>query len=286
MQRKLGAVIVGVAVLTAAVGLFGAVLGSRLIDAMGASLSDGLTLTADALAAADTTITVAHDALDDVAVSLDGLATTTLVVGGTLENSHALLAEVAEITGEDIPETLDAFRSSMPGLIRAASAIDTTLRALNLFTTDDYDPEIPLDEAIAQLDAGLAELPDKLRRQSVLLSRANDGMVGVTERMYETAGQVVDLRMALTSASGVLATYEATTEEAKRLVADVGAEIDSQVPLARTAIFLAGMMLAVSQVGSGVLGWLLWSGSIALPSAQEQEDSAGGSTEEVEADES
>lgn len=285
MQRILGGAIIGVAVLTASVGLFGAVLGGQLVTAMGVSLGDGLTLTADALASADTTISVAHGALEDVAVSLDQLATTSLIVGGTLENSHDLLAEVAVITGEDLPSTIEAFRGAMPGLIRAASAIDTTLRALNLFTIDDYDPEVPLDEAIAQLDEGLAEMPGKLRRQAVLLSRANDGMVGVTQQMYETAAQVVELRMALTSAVDVLAAYETTTTEARQLVADVSAQIDRQVPLAKTAIVLAGVMLAVSQLGSAVLGWLLWSGAVVLPSPKKHHAEASSHPDDVEADE-
>ncbi len=273
-----------VAVLTAAVGLFGAVLGGQLIEAAGRSLADGLTLTADALAAADASIAVAGDALAETAVALDELATTSLIVGGTLENSHELIDEVAVITGEDLPETIESFRSSMPGLIRAASAIDTTLRALNLFTSDDYDPDVPLDEAIIQLDEDLAALPDSLRRQAVLLDRANDGMVGVTRKMFETAGQTVRLRMALTTAAGVLSDFELTTSQARTLVGDVATQLEGQVPLARLAVVLSGVMLAVSQVGSGLLGWLLWSGAVALPTRDREHDDAGEGPDEVEAE--
>lgn len=285
MQRALAALVGGVAVLTAAVGLFGAVLGGRLVTSMGTSLTEGLALTSQALVAADSTIVVAADALDEVAGSMDGLATTSLIVGGTLESSHELLAEVAEITGEDIPVSLDSFRSSIPGLVRAASAIDRTLRALNLFTTDDYDPEVPLDEAISQLDEDLADLPDRLRRQAVLLERANDGMVGVSQRMYETAGDVVDLRMTLTRAADVLAEYETTTAEARELIAEVTARVEAEVPLARTGVILVGVVLAVSQVGSGLLAWLLWSGAVALPPLLGQQPESEGDTDEVDPDE-
>lgn len=282
MQRALAVLVGGVAVLTAAVGLFGAVLGGRLVTSLGTSLTDGLALTSQALAAADSTIVVAADALDEVAGSMDGLATTSLIVGGSLENSHDLLAEVAEITGEDIPASLDSFRSSIPGLVRAASAIDRTLRALNLFTSDDYDPEVPLDEAISQLDEDLADLPDRLRRQAVLLERANDGMVGVTQRMYETARDVVDLRMTLTKASDVLAEYETTTADARELIAEVTARVEAEVPLARTGVVLMGVVLAVSQVGSGLLAWLLWSGTVVLPSLPVREPEPEGDTEEID----
>lgn len=267
---------------TAAVGLFGAVVGGRLVTSLGSSVTDGLTLTSQALSAADSTISVAADTLDDVAVAMDGLATTSLIVGGSLENSHDLLAEVAVITGEDIPASLDSFRSSMPGLVRAASAIDRTLRALNIFTTDDYDPEVPLDVAISQLDQDLAELPDRLRRQAVLLERANDGMVGVTQRMYETAGDVVDLRMALTDAATVLGAYEQTTADAQELIAEVTVRVEAEVPLARAAIILAGSMLAISQVGSGLLAWLLWSGAVVLPSLAVRQSESEGDAEEID----
>lgn len=282
MQRALAALVGGVAVLTAAVGLFGAVLGGRLVTSMGTSLTEGLALTSQALVAADSTIVVAADALDEVAGSMDGLATTSLIVGGTLESSHELLAEVAEITGEDIPASLDSFRSSIPGLVRAASAIDRTLRALNLFTTDDYDPEVPLDEAISQLDEDLADLPDRLRRQAVLLERANDGMVGVSQRMYETAGDVVDLRMTLTRAADVLAEYETTTAEARELIAEITARVEAEVPLARTGVILVGVVLAISQVGSGVLAWLLWSGAVALPTLLGHQPETDDDTDDVD----
>jgi hypothetical protein len=246
-----------VALLVAAGGVFGAVLGTQVVDSMESTFVEQLDLTEASLEATNDTVAAAQEAVTELAAALDGAATTALIVGGALEATTDLLDEVSVLLGEDVPATIESFRATIPGLISTAEAIDATLRAIDIFTTGDYDPEVPLDEAIADLDSNIAELPDDLRAQAALLRQANGTLVGVSRSMEQTAQDVVEVRAALTRAGRVLEEQERATDDALDDADALWDDLAQQFDRAGTVVIVMGAALAASQVGSFAFGWFL-----------------------------
>ena len=278
MYRTLGIVVMAVAVLTAAAGVFGAVLGPQLVAAEGEAAVEQLDLIEAGLVATNAAVEVAGESADEIGSALDGVATTVLITGGALEATSELLDGVATLIGEDLPGTVESFRTAMPGLIATAATVDATLRAIDFLTADDYDPAVPLDEAIASLDESIAGLPDDLREQAVLLRQANGTLVGVAQRMDSTASDVVALRASLNRVERVMDQHAATTAAALEELDDVRASLASDFELARLLTIVLGVAIAASQVGSFVFGWLLFDGAIGQRPSRKEE------TEQPQAD--
>ncbi len=262
MHRTLGIVVMAVAVLTAAAGVLGAVLGLRLVAAEREAATEQLDLIEAALVATNAAVEVAGESADEIGSALDGVATTVLITGGALEATSELLDGVAELVGEDLPGTVESFRTAMPGLIATASTVDATLRAIDFLTIDDYDPAVPLDDAIASLDESVTGLPDDLRDQALLLRQANGTLVGVAQRMDETASDVVALRASLNRVERVMEVHAATTGAALEDLDDIRASLASDFEVARLLAIVLGVAVATSQVGSLVFGWWLLDGAI------------------------
>ena len=248
-----------VAVATAGSAIVGATLAQRAVAGVESAFTEQLDLTEASFDATNETVTATRRAIGELTSALDGAATTALIVGGALEATTGLLDEVAVLLGEDVPATVDSFRATIPGLISTAEAIDVTLRAIDVFTVGDYDPEVPLDEAIADLDASIADLPDDLRAQAVLLQAANDTIVGVHGSMEQTAEDVVEVRAALTRAGRVLDEQAEVTSAAMDAARALGGDVVDSFALAGRAASVFGWALAASQVGSLAFGWFLFS---------------------------
>lgn len=273
--------VMAVAVLTAAVGVFGAVLGARVVSGMEDAFDRQLDLAEASLAATNDAVVASGEALEEVSSALDGAATTALIVGGALEATTDLLDEVAVLLGEDVPESIRSFRATIPGLIATASAVDATLRAVDIFTVGDYDPEVPLDDAIAGLDESIADLPDDLAAQAVLLRQATGTIVGVSASMEQTAQDVVEVRAALTRAGRVLERQASATADALGAVDELRTEAANRFGLATLLAVVMGIALAVSQVGSFAFGWYLFEGAIGQAGQHEERNDADGDTDEV-----
>jgi len=276
MQKILGTFLIVVGLLGTVAGPVGAVIARRaaieLSDTMGAALdvtSSGLVALEETVAAASGTLTQAADSMDEVAVTI-------LVSSASIEDSQYILRQVAEISGEELPEAIDSFRSSMPALIKVASAIDSTLRAIAFLAPGEYDPEVPFDEAVRAIDTSLAEMRPSLVAQAGLIREASDGVDGVTEQLAATSGGLTELRDALRSSASVLNENVATIRRTRASVAIARTDLFAQMSTVGAGLLLAGVFFGVSQLAVAVVGLALVRGELLAtnnPSEEQSTDS-------------
>jgi hypothetical protein len=150
----------------------------------------------------------------------------------------------------------------MPALIKVASAIDATLRAIAFITPGEYDPEVPFDEAILAIDTSLAEMRPSLVTQADLIREASDGVDGVTEQLAATSEGLTELRDALRSSSSVLNVHVATIRRTRASIAIARTDLAGQISTAGGGIMLAGVFFAVSQMAVAVVGLALVRGEL------------------------
>lgn len=215
-----------------------------------------LELASDVLDSVGGTVISVDAVLDDVS---DGLRTTQQSMGDasvTLTQLWALTSNLADLIGEDVPDSLDSVRASLAPIQATAGLLDGTLTALS-FLGVDYDPEVPLGEAIDDLDTRLAEIPQRLRDQAPLIDSAAESLSGFGGDTLTIAQDLSDLRTRLSEASFTVGSYRQTVAEAEALLADVESAVGLRLTVLRVSIVVLGLGLATTQTVPIAFGWWL-----------------------------
>ena len=211
-------------------------------------------LASDVLDSVGGTVVSVDAVLDDVS---DGLRTTQQSLADasvTLTQLSALTSNLSDLVGEDVPASLDAVRASLLPIRTTAGLLDGALTALS-FVGVDYDPDVPLDEAIDDLDAQLAEIPERLRSQGPLIDSAAESLSDFGGDTLTIAQELSDLRSRLSEASFTVGNYRSTIAEADALLSDVEENVSSRLDILRVVIVVLGFGVVVTQTVPVAFGW-------------------------------
>lgn len=204
------------------------------------------------VAAVDT----AGDTLDVVSRTLEILDGTAAQLAVSVDRAGDTLASVADVAddtavllAEDLPEDLDAIRRSLDGLIDTANVVDGVLGALS-FVGLDYDPAVPLDEALIELDSRIAALPSRLRSQADSLTDVSDGMADFAADADLIADDLIELQAAVAESRSIVTVYRATADEGLASLEETTNELRAVTPLVRIALVVltASGLLMLSAV--------------------------------------
>lgn len=231
----------------AVVGLLMAVVGPVMVGRLGAAAQESLAVTSEALGAVAETVEVAASSIGTVRSSLTAVSDAAADLSSTVDATTQVLDEVAALTANEIPESLEAFQDSLPALISVGGAIDGTLRTLSFFGVD-YDPERPFDEALGALGQSLDGVPERLRAQSENLEDATTGIQGVVRNTDDIARSIGDLDADLSSTEELLSEYRITTGEAAQLVTEARDDVRLGVLVSQVLLVLFGLAFAAVQL--------------------------------------
>lgn len=250
MATAIAAIVVGVAV---------AGLGGWVTVRATTAAGDTLDLTVEALGAADDGVAVAADAIEGVRGVLAEAQRSVFAAGIALGEAAPLVDEVADTLGTDVADAVDSAVDTLPALVEVGGVVDATLGALGFITGNPYDPEVPLDEALAGLETALAPIPEQLRTQASALAEANATTSNLADGLRSTAEELSTLGRSLEEAAILLDEYGETTADALALADDLGRDIDRLRVPAVVAVVGVGLLLAASQlvpvlVGLGLRG--------------------------------
>jgi hypothetical protein len=262
MLKILGPLLIVVGTLGTVAGPVGAITARRAAVELSDTVGAALDVTASGLVALEETVATASGTLTQAADSMGEVAVTILVSSASIADSQDILRQVAEISGEELPEVIDSFRSSMPALIRVASAIDSTLRAIAFISPSGDDPEVPLDAAVRAIDTSLAEMRPSLFAEADLIREASDGVEGVTGQLGATSGGLIEPRDALRSSASVLKVNVATIRRTRASIAIARTDLFGQMSTVGAGLMLTGVFFAVSQMAVAVLGLALFRGEL------------------------
>ena len=237
--------LLGVGGLIAAV-LTGA-LGVAVVLTAANSMDRSLDVTADAVIAADETVTLAADTIGIVSESFDTLVPSADLAADAFGDAATVIAETTTVVTVDVPDALDAVLDAMPAIESAATVVDGALRVLS-FVGVDYDPDVPFGEAVAELETALADLPNQLRAQAEPLDALAEDFDEFGEATAEIADDLTALQLQLDEAERLLATYSSTAEEATAVVADIQSDLKWQRWLMAAVALLVALGFGAIQV--------------------------------------
>lgn len=251
-----------VLVVAGAVGLVattaGTVLGLVVLGELDRSLQDSVTVTADAVTALATTVEVADVVVDDAASALfdAGLAASAAADGAGA--AVDVLAGAADVTGRDVAPSLAAVEDALPALVDVAAVIDGTLGALDrLPVGPTYDPDVPFDDALREVQAELDGLPESLEEQADLLRTGATELSDVERAATFLAEDLETLSRSLREAGATLEDVARTADDAATVLADGSRGLGGGVASARVLVGVAGTALAVGQLLPLLGGWFL-----------------------------
>jgi hypothetical protein len=240
-------------VLTGLGALVGMLVGWSLVAGGGDAVTVSVDSARHALTAVEDTTRVVDDTFDAVADSLRSVQVTMSDTSLTLTQASAVTRNLGSVVTVDVPESIDAVRAALPGLIRTAGVVDSTMRALSFFGVD-YDPEVSLDESIATIDAQLAEIPIVLRAQQDTLNSVAGDLRTFSSATLEIADDLATIRLQLAEASDVLGSYETLVAEGTVVLDDLEDRVGSSISVLRLVVLFVGLGLIVTQVATVVAG--------------------------------
>ncbi|HUP14605.1 MAG TPA: hypothetical protein VM848_00905 [Acidimicrobiia bacterium] len=236
----------GVAGLVGAVAitLVAWILIDDLFDRFGISLD----VTGEALVSVGTTLDVADEALGTLISSLHTAAVAAGHASASSQTVGAAVSETVIIVGEDLPASIDAIRDAMPALIEASNVIDNTLSAL-AFIGVPYNPEVPLDEAFAELDLQLAPLPGSLRDNAEIISNLIPEADGFHQETVILIDQIEMIRLSVVEARSVIDDYRSQTVRLDAVVRETSEGLDQGAYLSRLLVVLGGALAVIAMSG-------------------------------------
>lgn len=235
-----------------------AIVSSLLLGIGGWLLVDGM------MSGAAGTIRSASDLVEDVEVATDaalvGVSSIRAVVediesaarssGRTLSTTEELVADISERSIPDVARTIEDVVAVMPGMIQTGRVIDRTLDALTLLGLD-YDPEVPLDQALESLRDSLEPLPDEIRDQAALLDAAARDLSAISDDAGSLAASLLEVRIDLHEAEDAITATAANVEEVAGFFNELGNDFETYRIWAPWLPVAAAVALAAS--GAGVL---------------------------------
>ena len=204
-----GVLKVFVAVVWIVISLVIIVYGQKYIQDVGDSLEQALGSLGQNIQVVSALLSETIDIFDMVDQALSTVEVNTIDAATTMRDSAPVIEKSSIIVVQDVPNALDDVQSSLPSVIQAATAIDQSLRLLSkfkvtipvLFGQDfeiglgiNYEPSVPLDEALSKLSLNLEGIPESMRAIESDLITAETNLEIVSDNLLDMASDVDYIR--------------------------------------------------------------------------------------------
>jgi hypothetical protein len=256
--RWMGAVWMSAGAIGVVLGVATALFGFSFISSSTAAATESIDLGVEVLATVGDTAAVLDRTFGDVADSLRSVQRTVTDGAVTLTQIAKVTGDLGDLVSSEVPDGIEAVRSTMPGLISTAGLVDGTMRALS-FVGVDYDPEVPLDESLARLDEELATIPQQLRSLQPVLEGAADGLSAFGGDILVIGDDLAGIRARLTESESLLDEYTVAADRAEALLETLRGDLARLGRIGQWIVLVLGLAIAATQSLPIVVGWQVWS---------------------------
>lgn len=231
------------------VGVVGWILAGRLV----ATVDNVIAPTSGIVGDLADSIEASEVLFERTTEAIESIETASRSTVRTLASVGAVLEETTQVAGEGVADSLESAIETLPGLISTGRVIDNTMRALS-FVGVDYDPDAPLDESLADLEASLAPLPDQIRDQVALLEDVQTDLEDIADDGRELSGVLLEARLDMMAAERVLRSARANATAAAENIEAIEAGVDTYDTMARVVVVAASLALLAASFAPTLLG--------------------------------
>lgn len=224
------------------------------------TLTGYLTLLDDTLQTTSEGLQIAHRSLVQSIDSMADLQQTIGATADTLDATTPLLDTLASLSDEDLPRTLETAQTSLRSAQESARIIDRVLGALAILPGIDYDPEVPLGDALQQVSTSLDAIFPSLESMHTSLETATDNMEIIQADIGLIAIDVANIQTNLEEGRGVVEQYQELVADLAQRVDQARDRVPFQVTVAAWVLTFALLWSFFTQLGLLVQGFTLVNG--------------------------
>ncbi|MGD2042528.1 MAG: hypothetical protein PVJ28_02695 [Acidimicrobiia bacterium] len=173
--------------------------------------------------------------VERTATAIESIESATRSTARTLDSVSQVIGDTSELVAGGVADSLDSAVATLPALVDTGRVIDRTMRALSLVGVD-YDPEIPLDESLTQLENSLRPIPGQLRDQVELLTEVQGDLDEITRDAGQLAAVLFETRIDLMEVESVLESAAENAAAASQSVTDLRSDVDTYATLGRVVV--------------------------------------------------
>ena len=221
------------------------------------SLISGLALVSDTLDTTNQALTVVDQTLQTIQTNVTTLEWAMLIMAQSIHDTLPMMDTLVSLTGDLLPSTITSTVTSLNSAQASAKLIDSMLTAVTkipFFPGGAYNPEVPLDVALAQVAANIDDLQPSLKALEESLTATEVNLQQIEIGTTAISQDVSSINQNLEDASQVLSDYQVEVNDLSgrinRLQQRLPGYIDS---LVRILLFTIAWV-AIAQLGLLVQG--------------------------------
>lgn len=252
LARLIGITLILGAILGLVFSIAGLVVVSRVEYQVTNRTLAGLNLLDRALVATADGLSVADESLREAEDTVASLETTTLGMSQTISDTIPLVDSVANLVGEDLPDSIGAAQTALAAAESSAQVVDDTLAllaALALLGGVEYAPPVPLHTSIAQVSDSLDSLPASFSEMQIGLDTTANNLARIETDIAGIADNIGQTDASLADARSVVAQYQAVVADLQAEVVTIREGLPRWLRLLRWGISLTLVWLGIAQLG-------------------------------------
>ncbi len=246
LRRSIGILMVVISILSLGYSLF---LGRQIL-VLRQPATENLTSTLKLFSATlDTTnqaLTVVDETLQTIQANVTTLESATMVMSQSVHDTLPMVDTLINLTGESLPTTITSTVTSLNSAQASAKLIDSMLTAVTkipFFPGGAYNPEVPLDVALAQVSASIDNLQPSL--------------AALDSSLTETKTNLQQIETEITTISQDVSLISQNLEDASKIVSDYQAEVADLIKrVDRFEQNLPNMINTLAYIFSFTVAWL------------------------------
>ncbi len=249
--------ILGFALIVAAIiGLLFSTLGIYGIwiikDTLTENLLSTVMLTQTALEATSDGLIVAEASLTRATVNIISLRNTLQSTSRAIRSTRPLFTSLSNLLEEDLPDTIQATRTSLATARSSARVIENFLKIISsipFLPIQPYNPPVPLHESLADVSESLKGLPETFTKMDNSLSKSQDNLTLIEAEFNIMARHVEQINVSLSEANNVIIQYQAVVSTLQDGITNLETKIHKWVNYSTWFLTFALIWLIVTQLG-------------------------------------
>jgi hypothetical protein len=247
-------------ILAAAAGMLFGILGLagiwRYRPVVTRSVKDNLALVDQALSTTQTGLDMVGQVVQATAAEVTSMQTTIQSLAQAIHDTSPMLEALIGLTQKDFPTAISATKSSLEAAQSSALIIDKVLSALTSipFSSVNYNPEVPLHTALAQVSTSLDTLPASLSTISTSLEEGKTNLGALELKINDISATTQEIGTTLGSAQTIIDQYIAIANQLKARVEAAQKAAHTWITTTAWVLSFILVWMLIVQLGLGMQG--------------------------------
>ncbi len=233
LKRIFGIVLVIVSIVSLIVSAGGVIGLWSARPAITTALEDTFQLVSETAVTTQQALNVADQALQDAAKTIAVLSGSITSLANSMGGAQDALTSVTQLVQTDLPKTIDTAQTALESAAATAKVVDNFLSGISRisFLNINYNPEVPLDQAITNIGDSLNDLPATLTKIGGDLKNVNSSMPEMVKAIDGLGTTISSITSTLGKAQTVLKEYAVQLARASAAVQQISDGVPTYVTL-------------------------------------------------------